>query len=164
MYTQAQLFSKIRGRHIGLKQGRLKYKLIVGIDLRVQTQIKEARTLYSEMEREILISQQEIETYISAAGKAENLGKMGGKAKEMVRSKLLELKKEQKTLMQLEGKLHKLEKMLYAKDAKNSYISFQDFMDPVIIMQIKDQEEVFKERVPGMSRYKLAYEKVTKVI
>lgn len=139
-------------------------KIIVGINLRIQAQLKEAKVLHSEMERAILISQQEIETYISVAGKAENLSKMGNKAKETVRTKLLDLKKEQKSLMALEGKINKLKNMLYTKDPKTSYVSFQDFLDPIVIIQILDSEEVYRERVSGTSRFKLADEKVTKVI
>ena len=139
-------------------------KLIVGIDLRVETQVKEAQKLYAEMERTILISQQEIETFISAAGKAENLGKMGNKAKALVKEKLLELKAEQKELMKLEGKVNKLKNMLYSKNLKNVYISLQDFLCPISSIQIKDSEEHFKNKVPGMSRYKLVEGKVTKTI
>lgn len=139
-------------------------KLIVGVDLRVETQISEAKKLHAEMEREVLISQQEIETFISAAGKAENLGKMGSKAKQKVRAKLLELKEEQKALTKLEDKIKKLNSMLYSKNIRNVFVSFQDFLAPVSTIQIKGSEEHFKQKVPLMSRFKLVEDKVTKVI
>ncbi|MCM8535521.1 MAG: FapA family protein [Lentisphaeraceae bacterium] len=139
-------------------------KLIAGIDLRIQKQVNEANTLHAEMERAILISQQEIEVFLSAAGKAENLGKMNAGAKEKVRNKLLALKKEQKALMVLEGKINKLKNMLISKDLKNTFISFNDFMDPVVHLQISEVEETYKEKIPGMSRFKFVDGKIKRVL
>ncbi|MCM8530902.1 MAG: FapA family protein [Lentisphaeraceae bacterium] len=139
-------------------------KLIAGIDLRIQKQVNEANNLHAEMERAILISQQEIETFLSAAGKPENLGKMNAGAKDKVRNKLLALKKEQKALMVLEGKINKLKNMLVSKDLKNTFISFNDFMDPVVHLQISESEEIYKERIPGMSRFKHVDGKIKRVL
>jgi uncharacterized protein (DUF342 family) len=139
-------------------------KLIAGIDLRIQTQLNEANELNAAMERKVLGAQKEIEVFISAAGSAESLGKMSSNAKTAIREQLLALKVEQKSLQELQGKIKKLDAMLYSKDLKNTYISFQDFMDPIIHLQIKEQEETHKARIPGMSRFKLVNNEITKVL
>jgi len=138
--------------------------LVAGIDTRVKIQLDKAYRLHALFEKRQLVTQKEIEMYISAAGSAEKLGKMSSELKKEVRVKLQAMKEEQKSMAALKESISKLEASLYPKTVNKSFICFEESAEAVIKLTIKDQQYSIEKRIAGTSRFRLGEDEIKRVV